>query len=199
WTEAVNTAAWIINRILNSVTVKTPYEIVYKSKPQLKNVKVFGALGYVHIPNEKRRKLYAKALKCRFLGYEDGMKGYRVLNVTTGKVQIVHTVKFMETTNPQYLMDDEEEQVSTMPVMNGQLSTGSMEIVPADVEAGDVIPLQRDVSGNREIVPYESTHPMITRSRTRHIDETDDPEEGCASKKQIILSSTTGTKRQKMP
>ncbi|KAE9074565.1 hypothetical protein PF005_g28294 [Phytophthora fragariae] len=29
WAEAVNTSAWIINRIPNTMTVKTPYEIVY--------------------------------------------------------------------------------------------------------------------------------------------------------------------------
>ncbi|KAE8959310.1 hypothetical protein PF011_g30475 [Phytophthora fragariae] len=81
WAEAVNTSAWIINRIPNTVTAMTPYEIVYQTKPQLKNLKVFGALGYGHIPDEKRRKLDAKAFKCRFLGYEDGVKGYRVLNV----------------------------------------------------------------------------------------------------------------------
>ncbi|KAE9160380.1 hypothetical protein PF004_g31205 [Phytophthora fragariae] len=68
WAEAVNTSAWIINRIPNTVTVKTPYEIVYQKKPQLKNLKVFGALGYGHIPDKKRRKLDAKAFKCRFLG-----------------------------------------------------------------------------------------------------------------------------------
>ncbi|KAE9323261.1 hypothetical protein PF008_g17414 [Phytophthora fragariae] len=41
WAEAVNTAAWIINRIPNTVNVKTAYEIVYQKKPQLKNLKVF--------------------------------------------------------------------------------------------------------------------------------------------------------------
>ncbi|POM72254.1 Rve domain containing hypothetical protein [Phytophthora palmivora] len=76
--------SWIINRIPNSVTIKTPYDIVYKTKQLLENLKVFGALGYAHIPNEKRRKLDAKAFKCRFMGYEDGVKGYCVMNVTTG-------------------------------------------------------------------------------------------------------------------
>ncbi|RAW29068.1 hypothetical protein PC110_g14560 [Phytophthora cactorum] len=73
WTEAVSTAAWIINRMSNSVTAKTSYEFVYCTKPQLKNIKVFGALGYANIPDEKRRKLDAKAFKCRFMGYEDGV------------------------------------------------------------------------------------------------------------------------------
>ncbi|KAE8952667.1 hypothetical protein PR002_g32611 [Phytophthora rubi] len=99
WGEAVNTSAWIINRIPNTMTVKTPNEIVYQKKPQLKNLKVFGALGSGRIPDEERRKLDDKAFKCRFLGYEDDVKGYRVVNVATGQVKIVRTVKFMETTS----------------------------------------------------------------------------------------------------
>ncbi|GMF58102.1 unnamed protein product [Phytophthora fragariaefolia] len=71
WAEAINTAAWIINRIPNLVSVKTPYKNVHRTKPQLKNMKVFGSLGYAHIPNEKRRKLDPKAFKCRFMRYED--------------------------------------------------------------------------------------------------------------------------------
>ncbi|GMF53504.1 unnamed protein product [Phytophthora fragariaefolia] len=68
WVEPVNTSAWIVNRIPNTVTVKTPYEIVYQKKPQLKNMTVFGALGYGHIPDDMRLKLDAKAFKCRFFG-----------------------------------------------------------------------------------------------------------------------------------
>ncbi|GMF33984.1 unnamed protein product [Phytophthora lilii] len=51
----------------------------------------------------------------------------------------------------------------------------------------------------RAVVPYGLTHPMITRSRARHIDETTDPEEAGARKKQVIdAPSSSGTKRQKM-
>ncbi|RAW22074.1 hypothetical protein PC110_g21488 [Phytophthora cactorum] len=110
WTEAVNTAAWIINRIPNLANVKTPYEIIYHTKPQLKNMKVFGALGYAHTPDKKCRKLDAKAFKCRFMGYEDGVKGYRVQNEETGKVQIVRTVKFVETTSPGHLVAHHEDE-----------------------------------------------------------------------------------------
>ncbi|KAE9333833.1 hypothetical protein PF008_g14253 [Phytophthora fragariae] len=65
WAEAVNTSALIINRIPNTVTVKTPYEIVYHKKPQLKNLKVFGALGYGHIPDESRTRSAASSTPSR--------------------------------------------------------------------------------------------------------------------------------------
>ncbi|POM71775.1 LOW QUALITY PROTEIN: Integrase catalytic core protein [Phytophthora palmivora] len=116
WAEAVNTAAWIINRFPISVTIKIPYEIVYKTKPLLKNLKVFDALVYAHIPDEERRKLDAKAFKCRFMGYEDGVKVFRIMNATTGKVQIVRTVQFMETSTSGHLVvrqDEDEEPAIT--------------------------------------------------------------------------------------
>ncbi|KAE9063453.1 hypothetical protein PF006_g30941 [Phytophthora fragariae] len=177
WAEAVNTSAWIINRIPNTVTVKTPCEIVYQKKPQLKNLKVFGALGYGHIPDEKRRKLDAKAFKCRFLGYEDGVKGYRVLNVETGQVKIVRTVKVMETTSTGDFMteverDDKDEDVAAPHVTapsRGQTQT-------LTIFNDEVVLLQHEVTTETAIVPAPS-HPMITRSRTRYIEETTDPEE----------------------
>ncbi|KAE9235367.1 Retrovirus-related Pol polyprotein from transposon TNT 1-94 [Phytophthora fragariae] len=198
WAEAVNTSAWIINRIPNTVTVKTPYEIVYQKKPQLKNLKVFGALGYGHIPDEKRRKLDAKAFKCRFLGYEDGVKGYRVLDVATGQVKIVRTVKFMETTSTGDFMtevegDAKDEDVAAPHAIapsRGQTQT-------LTIFNDEVVPLQHEVTTETAIVPAPS-HSMITRSRTRHIEETTDPEEVEGRKKQIVAPSAIGTKRQKV-
>ncbi|GMF59186.1 unnamed protein product [Phytophthora fragariaefolia] len=203
WAESVNTAAWIINRIPNSVNIKTPYEIVNKAKPQLKHLKVFGSLGFAHIPDEKRRILDAKAFRCRFLGYEDGVKGYRVLNVATGKVQIVRTVKFMETTSTDNVMvrqeSEDNEGAAMDPSRGGQQPWEQKQMIPTVVTSGDVISLQRDAGVNGAIVPYESTHPMTTRSRSRPIEETTDPEEAGARKKQVVASSTTGTtKRQRM-
>ncbi|KAE9171648.1 hypothetical protein PF005_g27058 [Phytophthora fragariae] len=200
WAEAVNTSAWIINRIPNTVTVKTPYAIVYQKKPQIKNLKAFGALGYGHIPDEKRHKLDAKAFKCRFLGYEDGVKGYRVLNVETGQVKIVRTVKFMETTSTGDFMTevdgddkDGDEDVATPHATapsRGQTQT-------LTIFNDEVVPLQHEVTTETAIVPAPS-HSLITRSRTRHIEQTTVPEEAEGRKKQIVAPSAIGTKRQKV-
>ncbi|KAE8962079.1 hypothetical protein PR001_g29825, partial [Phytophthora rubi] len=196
---AVNTSAWIINRIPNTVTEKTAYEIVYQKKPQLKNLKVFGALGYGHIPDEKRPKLDPKAFKCRFLGYEDGVKGYRVLNVATGQVKIVRTVKFMETTSTGDFMTevegddkDGDEDVATPHAIAP--SRGQTQILT--IFNDEVVPLHK-VTTETAIVPAPS-HSMITRSRTRYIEETTDPEEAEGRKKQIVAPSAIGTKRQKV-
>ncbi|KAE9097645.1 hypothetical protein PF010_g15870 [Phytophthora fragariae] len=200
WAEAVNTSAWIINRISYTVTVKTPYEIVYQKKPQLKNLKVFGALGYGHIPDEKRRKLDTNAFKCRFMGYEDGVKGYRVLNVATGQVKIVRTVKFMETTNTDDFMaevegDDKDGNEDVAAPRATAPSRGQSQTLT--IFNDEVVPLQHEVTTETAIVPAPS-HSMITRSRTRHIEETTDPEEAEGRKKQIVAPSAIETKRQKV-
>ncbi|KAE9049671.1 hypothetical protein PR001_g3065, partial [Phytophthora rubi] len=165
--------------IPNTVTVKTHYGIVYQKKPQLKNLKVFGALGYGHIPDEKRRKLDAKVFKYRFLGYEDSVKRYRVLNVATGQVKIGRTVKFMETTSTGDFMteiegDDKDGDEDVAAPHATARSRGQSQTLA--IFNDEVVPLQHEVTTETAIVPAPS-HSMITRSRTRHIEETTDPEE----------------------
>ncbi|KAE8912069.1 hypothetical protein PF010_g17752 [Phytophthora fragariae] len=156
-----------------------PYEIVYQKKPQLKNLKVFGALGYGYIPNEKRRKLDAKAVKCRFLGHKNRVKGCRVLNLATGHVKIVRTVKFMEITSTGDFMtevegddkDGDEDVAAPRATVSSRGQTQTLTICN-----DEMVPLQHEVTTDTAIVPAPS-HSRITRSRTRHIEETTDPEE----------------------
>ncbi|KAE9217090.1 hypothetical protein PF002_g16904 [Phytophthora fragariae] len=164
----------IDKKIPNTVTVKTPYEIVYQKKPQLKNLKVFGALGYGHIPDEKRRKLDAKVFKYRFLGYEDSVKRYRVLNVATGQVKIGRTVKFMETTSTGHFMtevegDDKDRDEDVAAPHATAPSRGQSQTLT--IFNDEVVPIQHEVTTETAIVPAPS-HSMITRSRTRYIEET---------------------------
>lgn len=44
-----------------------------------------------------RRQLDAKAFKCRFKGYAESVKGYRILDMKSNEIRIVMTVKFMGT------------------------------------------------------------------------------------------------------
>jgi hypothetical protein len=42
------------------------------------HLKVFGCDAFVHVPKEKRIKLYKMEIKCIFIGYKKGMKGYKL-------------------------------------------------------------------------------------------------------------------------
>ena len=97
WAEAINTAAYKRNRCpTTALKGCTPYEVWFKRKPNISNLKVFGCNAYVHIPKEKRQKLDAKSSKCIFIGYADQRKGYRMYDPGTKKVILSHDVKFCE-------------------------------------------------------------------------------------------------------
>ena len=50
WAEAVNTACYIINRVLlRPITSKTPYELFKGIKPNISYFRVFGCRCFVHV------------------------------------------------------------------------------------------------------------------------------------------------------
>ena len=65
---------------------KTPQEVWTGKKPSLSHLRVFGCDAYVHVPKEKRTKLDSKSEKCIFIGYKDGLKGYKLWSSIIRKV-----------------------------------------------------------------------------------------------------------------
>jgi len=78
---------------------KTPYEVWFGQKPSIAHLRVFGCEAFVHVPKEKRSKLDNKAEKCIFIGYKDGIKGYKLWNPVTRKVVYSRDVVFKEVKN----------------------------------------------------------------------------------------------------
>ena len=97
WAEAANTAVYLMNRRTTSgVHEIAPHEKYYRKKPDLSHTRIFGAIAYVHIPDEKRQKLDPKSEKCILVGYSLEQKGYKCYNPSTQKVRISRDVVFDE-------------------------------------------------------------------------------------------------------
>lgn len=58
-----------------AIKCKTPEEVWSGKPPQYDHVRVCGCSAYVHVC---QNKLESHALKCVFLGYDDGIKGYHL-------------------------------------------------------------------------------------------------------------------------
>ena len=72
WGEAIATACYLQNRSYSkSIPSKTLYEVRTGNKPDISHLRVFGCRAYVHIPDEKRKKLEPKSMKCLFIGYAE--------------------------------------------------------------------------------------------------------------------------------
>ena len=96
WAEAVRTAVYIQNRIGDKVSA---HELYFGTKPNLRHLRVFGSIAYVHVPKEKRRKLDAKAEKCFLVAYSDEQKGFKCYNPRTKQARVSRNVVFDESTS----------------------------------------------------------------------------------------------------
>ena len=107
WAVVVDTACYLKNRSPTSALVdKTPYEVWSGQKPSVAHLIVFGCEAFMHVPKEKRRKLDNKAEKCIFIGYKDGIKGYKLWNLLMRKVVYSRDMVFMEVKNTSRNEDD---------------------------------------------------------------------------------------------
>jgi hypothetical protein len=79
WAEAIVTANYLRNITTSRVVKATPYELFHGTKPNVSNLRVFGACAHVHVPKERRTKLDKRSLCGVFVGYEMHTKGWRIL------------------------------------------------------------------------------------------------------------------------
>jgi ATP-binding cassette subfamily B (MDR/TAP) protein 1 len=108
WGEAVNTAAYLINRCPSTgINLKTPMEVWSGRPSDYSNLKIFGCLAFAHI---KQDKLDARAVKCVFIGYPDGVKGYKLWMMGPGRSKFIisRDVTFDETRMGMKCKDLEE-------------------------------------------------------------------------------------------
>lgn len=95
WAEAVNSAAFVLNRTgTSSVPRKTPYELWFGRPASRIQSKIFGTTAYAHIPKQKRKKWDPKAKPGVFVGYGENTKGYRIWYPEREEVKILRDVVF---------------------------------------------------------------------------------------------------------
>ena len=76
WIYALNYAFHLKNMCLHSAINKTPYEVMYKVKPNVSFLKVFGCKVYAFIEKQFRTKFDSTAREGVFLGFSDNSKTY---------------------------------------------------------------------------------------------------------------------------
>lgn len=109
WAEAVNMATFVINRSASkTLNVKTPEEAWSGKKVDVSNLRIFGSTVMTHVPKQKRQKLDKQSIKMVFVGYTEGVKGYRCINPVSKKFVMSRDVFFME--NNVKLYNDDRVQ-----------------------------------------------------------------------------------------
>ncbi|XP_035837414.1 uncharacterized protein LOC110891574 [Helianthus annuus] len=97
WAEAVNTACYVLNRVLIvKPHGKTAYELLFKRKPLIDFFRPFGCSCTLLNTQENLIKFEAVGDICYFMGYSSTQKAYRVYNKRTKIVIKSYYVDFQE-------------------------------------------------------------------------------------------------------
>lgn len=167
WAEALNMAAYIVNRSINSaIGRKIPEEVWSGKRVNLKDLRIFGSAIMVFVPKEKRKKWDAKSNRMLFVGYTEGSKSYRCIDAISKKICCSRDVKFLksfenqsEETNTNQVRDfSEDTSDSDTSVMNitgdygSAVSGDEIEIIESNESSEEVIQNESD----RTYVPDET-------------------------------------------
>ena len=154
WGEAALACAYLFMRTPSrSLPGKmTPYEAVYGRKPDLLNLRVWGCRCFARIPTELQTKLGVKSRECIFMGYPEGVKGYRVRDRSSSTFFNSRDVIFDE--SPATSRDDDliplpsdtsrvNSSASDVPTGDDAPGTGLVDPSPPDAVDTDVAPGDR--------------------------------------------------------
>ena len=123
WGYALETAAFLLNRIPSKAIEKTPYELWTGKHSGLSFLKIWGCEAYVK--RQASMKLASKSDKCLFMGYPKETKGYYFYIPSENKVFVARNGVFLErefiskrvSGSKTSLEEVQEPQVATEPSM----------------------------------------------------------------------------------
>src|SRR5664279_3304160 len=97
WSEAVMTATYLINRTSSRVLgMKSPSELLLGKNDFVVPPKLFGCVCFVRDHRPGVGKLDPKAVKCIFIGYSSGQRGYKCWNPSERRTFVSMDVTFRE-------------------------------------------------------------------------------------------------------
>ncbi|GJY12376.1 putative ribonuclease H-like domain-containing protein [Tanacetum coccineum] len=133
WAEAVNTACYVLNRVLViKPHNKTPYELIRGRPPLIDFIKPFGCPVTILNTRDHLGKFDGKADEGYFVGYSVVSKAMRVFNKRTRIVEETLNIRFLENTpnvkgnGPDWLFDVDSLTISMnyVPVVAGYQTNG---------------------------------------------------------------------------
>ncbi|KAG8501848.1 hypothetical protein CXB51_004653 [Gossypium anomalum] len=147
WAEAASTACFLINRSPSvAIEKKTPQEVWSGNPANYSDLKIFGCPAYAHVSNGK---LEPRSIKCVFLGYKAGVKGYKLWCPENRKVVISRDVVFDETAMLPNLSLKDSSNKENQKQVEHQINTESTPQVSTKIENRVASSPQYSIAKNR--------------------------------------------------
>jgi len=181
WAEAVNTACYVLNRVLIRPSLdKTPYELWHDKIPNIGYFKVFGCKCFILNNKEKLGKFDSKTDVGIFLGYSSTSKAYRVFNKRTLVIEESMHVVFDESCNI----------VSNESIYSDDLEKDFEDLLVSE-KGKEIVPSMEEVSINEKKEDGSSSMPKEWRYAPSHPKDLilGDPEQGVKTRSSLNLFS----------
>ncbi|GJZ21028.1 putative ribonuclease H-like domain-containing protein [Tanacetum coccineum] len=170
WAEAVNTACYVLNRVLIiKPHNKTPYELIRGRPPLIDFMKPFGCPVTILNTRDHLGKFDEKADEGFFVGYSVVSKAMRVFNKRTRIVEETLNIKFLENApnvkgnGPDWLFDVDSLTISMnyVPVVAGNQTNG-IAGNRDNIVAGQA---EKKIESEKEyiLIPLFTTDPLISQ------------------------------------
>jgi hypothetical protein len=97
WDEAFLAATFLINRTPSKViNFDMPLERLFHTQPDYSSLRVFGCACWPNLHPHNKQKLAFRSKECVFLGYSNLHKGFKCLDISSGRIYISRDVIFDE-------------------------------------------------------------------------------------------------------
>lgn len=170
WADALKCATFVANRSPVRGLDVTPIEKFTDTKPNLMKIRIFGAVGWAHVPNEKthgHNKLEPRAVKCRLLHYTQGGHAYLVIAEDGSTFEAV-SVKFIDSVVRNDLdIDLPLKELDLNFELDGEDEVREV-MIQGEPETKDIeIPAEDEVNDEEEVEETELEPRRGTRERTK--------------------------------
>ncbi|KAM2234893.1 hypothetical protein ACFXTI_013101 [Malus domestica] len=123
WGYAINTTAYLLNKVPSKSVSQTPYEIWHGRKPSLNHIKIWGCEAYVK--KLEATKLEAISVKCYFVGYPRETMGYEFYHPDDQKVFVARTAMFLE---EQFVLKGTRSKTMEINEINDEPQTNTRQV-----------------------------------------------------------------------
>jgi hypothetical protein len=160
WDEAFHTAVYLINRLPGKVIQShTPMERLFGNSGDYSLLRVFGCACWPNLRPYNRHKLDFRSKQCTFLGYSNLHKGYKCLDISTGRMYISHDIVFDETV---FLFSSLHSNAGAR--LRDEINLLPLSLQPLNMHYHEGIELQEPVDVNPANAPNPAAESFVQNS-----------------------------------
>ena len=185
WSEALQTTTYIYNRLPIRTLEMTPYEALFKTKPDVSRLRAYGCVSYAYNFDINRDKLDSRAFKGVLVGYDTDSAAYRIYLPKQQKLLRSGHVRFQEH-SLYYDREQEQENLNESRVLhppidiaNNNVAQNTVNNVTQDivmelateVSHSDINYTQSTVVETVDINDSSPSRPIRTKKSPQHLND----------------------------